>query len=259
MTVVFWCLVTEVLLFCVGPAFAKPKSKSTAKPWNTQWVWVQQPWTGDNRLFQQARTKIDTLTASGKKPASFLPQYQEAVKQNPSSPLRLFSWAYVVYKIATAPDLEWNAGNNMLARPLQALADAPSPHTAEYDRLRFLMISNSPFDNDKIKPLAHRLLRYNPNDVKVKSRLAEILAVSENAEEQQQSLVLSKEVAQDDPTSLISYAIPAGVYMSRWLRHHNKDDAAKAKAYYQQWLAHAPASNGFRSTVETCIRTLDGG
>lgn len=261
-----WCLTRAMLLmavgllfFCTGSVAAPPATLANAKKlWFNQWAWTTQPWTGNSRPFQQARAKIDTLIASGKNPTALLPQYEANVRQNPNLPLPLFSWAYVSYQIAKLPQTTLSSGDSMLSKPLQAFADAKSPHAYEYDRLRFLMISYSPFFNGEIKPVALRLLQQDPNDTKVKLQLAYILCQSGSLADQQQALILAQEVAKVDKTSLALYSIPAGIYMSRWLRHHNKSDAAKAKSAYQQWLQHAPANDSFRESAKTHIRTLDG-
>lgn len=253
-----FAVATVALAVFSSQAFVSAKSTPavTGRAEHDEQAWTMEAWTGDSKPYEKIRKEIDHSVASGEKILSLVAKYETSAKQRPEDPQAQFAWAYAVYQVAAARQTPYGVGYGMLVEPRKALADAKSPHAYEYDRLRFLINAFGPEYKSQLKLLGRRLLKKKPDDAKIKRLLAYILVGSSNPAEQQQALTYAQELARVDPTTLAVYSVPAALYMCRWLRRRDHEDAVKARMYYQQWLQHAPPDDAFRQTVAVHLRTL---
>ena len=239
------------------PPVVKGAKQPNAKyGWLTQWAWTSEQWKGDDQPFIQIRAAVDRMFDRKKDIDVALQDYRRLAQQKPSDSQAQFRYGYLAYKIADTSD--YNEGEKVLDSVRAGLADAPSPRTYNYSRLRFLTEAYMvPFP--KLKGLGKRLLQQNPDDSDVKYYQATILGQSPNADEKRRAIAYARDLISGTSKHLSAYSLLGSIYYISWRRSHSKADADNGIAAYQQYLDLASPDHKFRSQASYFIHIMEKG
>lgn len=214
--------------------------------------WTTEPWTGDDRPYQAIRAEIDSLAAGNKLTDTLIEQYRREAPPKCTDPQALFRLAYACYRMQKA--------HPQIYSPYSIRGDAfyfaPSPHTYNYDRLRFLASAVSP-GGPNLVALGRRLLQHNPNDRDVRYWLVGCYRPGLSAEEEKEALVQAQDYLHRYPGTPAAYADLASVYFSAWIARRNPADGQKAIAAYQEYLRLGPPSPEWRAQVQKIIHVIE--
>ena len=205
------------------------------------YTWTQEAWTGTDAPFLKIQSSVDNSLskATTEEVARFIPTYQAAAERNPKDAQKQFKWAYAAYKAALdgyrvrsirgdAQDLSF------------ALDKAKSPQSYVYTRLRFLLAVRWKNEAFKLRPLAERLLKRNPNDPKVLYAARNTLQTGISKIERNQALIYTKRLAKLQPQAANSYAALGSVYVDMCLYGDDKSACDASIAAYRKFYSMNP-------------------
>lgn len=225
----------------------------------TYYGWINAPWTEDDQPYQRIRDSVDRALADGHKPPDLLKQYQAALAKAPSDYQAQFGYYYAAYKAATAPGAnDPNIGLQILGHLSTALIKSPYPHTYNYARLAFLCGQYNWID-PKMKSLALRLVRRDPNDYDVKFYAVSTLAANPAPADRALAVAYAQDLTQRYPKKPSVYGLLASLHYQAWLRTKDRNEAAHAIAGYRQYLQLAPPDFKFRKQAGEYIMQLQRG
>ncbi len=218
------------------------------------WAWAAQPWTGDDKPYQQIRKNIYNEIASGQNAEELLARYKAQAEAKPADPQAQFAWAYAALRLSAFPGRQ-DTKVDLTGLP-DALAGAPYPRTYDYARIRFLaQASLRPMG--QLEELGKRLAQRDPADVPVKFRLIQVLRQIPSPPENAQAVRLAEEFVKSDPQQLIYRATLANVYEDAFVDFGSKKSSGdKAIAAYQEYLRLASPDDPNREGVERTIKGL---
>ena len=228
------------------------KQLSRQYAWLHDRAWISEQWTGEEKPFRIIRATIDATLTSGIKPEALISKYKIASERSPSDPKALFRWGYTAYQAATQPGKTNSEGLGQLTQVRQDFPFAHSPHTYEYDRLRFLVQSFG-FGSSDIARVGARLLKLHPNDDDVEYSYVKCLTDDPTRACRLQALANTRLLVRKNPNVPSVYALLATVYSALWASNNDKQYAAKAVEAYQEYLRKAPADFAYRKQAESNI------
>jgi hypothetical protein len=134
-------------------------------------AWTTEKWTGDDKPYSAARLRTEREVAASHDPLAVVARYKALAHDNPHNALAVFCWASAAYAAVpfAASDNEYE---KCVLGVLDALAGAPSPHTYEYARMRYLIQLCGYWDMTDLTSLGHRLLKTNIDDPDVLEQVA---------------------------------------------------------------------------------------
>ena len=224
-------------------------------------AWANEPWTGDDALYQHIERGVDAALASSQSVGDLLEQSSVPARQDSADPQAQFRWSYLARQVVLAQpqSYEPSEANEAIA---VVLARAASPKTYSYARLRFLVTRQAP----DLTALGERLLQRDPNDAPVKYRLSEDYSASFSEKSQQThevdpklkqcALSLVEQLIAASPSNPDYHCALAAVYSSSFADRENPEDAAKAIAAYQDYLKRASPDDYFRQQCRSIIASL---
>ena len=241
-------------LFCLLLAVPSDGQKAGMKketPYymRPQFAWTQDAWTADEKPFQSARVALVMAQQQHKDMLALAKQYGLAAKKKPSDALTAFKWGYAVW-------LAYNYGINTAANAelfdaCNALERTPSPHSYQYDRLRYLIDACN--SRRGVKELGERLLKRNPNDFYVIYYQIDLLTPGLVAADKKEAFDLCNKIIHDYPKDANGYERMASVYQRLWWVSANKSDAQMTIDYYRKGETLLPANNPNRAKYNELI------
>lgn len=229
----------------------------------TNYGFINEPWTGDNRPYHAMRVRIDRLLAMGQNPDALLLPAKTAAQKSPHDPKAQFLWAYIAYQ-AKSTDLERALLISDRTRQKLAtlaafkkvdfvrasLAKALPPRAYDYSRIRFLVGATTDQIGEEIKPLGVRLLRRDPKDYAVESILISLLQPGLVPGDMSFGLALIKDSMRRYPARLEPHEQLCTLYDNYWSNNgFHRADAEKAITMYQAYLALLPANHPLRQNI----------
>ena len=241
------------------PVFGQKASLKQSAPFRlpAQFAWTTEAWTADEKPYQAERIAIAIAQRQGKNMLALAKQYGAAAKAKPKSDaLAVFRWGYAAWLA-----YDYGNGNNTPAAyelfdANKALETTPSPHSYQYDRLRFLIeaCANS---QRGVKGLGERLLKRNLNDFDVVFYQIGMTYGSLSEADNQRALELSKMLIQKYPNNSTGYERAGTTYQGLWWGHHKKPDAQTAIDYFRKGKALLPANDPNQAKYDYQIHSLE--
>ncbi len=253
------------------------KKTTSGNPLNTQdaslptnYSFVSEPWTGDNKPYHVIRVRVDRAISKGQNPDALLLPAKIAAQKKPSDPKAQFLWGYIAYQAQTtdlkrAQLISDRTGQqtatlialNKLDFVREALAKATSPHANDYSRLRFLVGANTDQAGEEIKPLGVRLLHHDPTDYTVEGILISLLQPGVVPGDMALGLALIKDSMHRYPARLEPHEQLCTLYNNYWSGNgFRRADAERAIAEYKAYLAILPANYPFRQNIIQDIKQI---
>lgn len=256
----------KILSFAVGVAVIAGVTASLtrhapaqlgAPPYRpSSWTWTKESWTGDERPYRTIRDNIDKSIRSGQEnPDALLARHKASAQKQPSDPQALFRWGYAAYW-ASSKSHGYNEKREKFDGVLEAFAKAPSPHSYEYARLRFL-VEAATHPVFPLIPVGERLLERDPQDLSVKYQLRKLLSWSPSLENKRRALQYSLEMVRSHPKHPTYHAALGMVYLELWYTTRDPIHADKAINAYKQYLRLAPPRDEFLEAAKRLIDTVE--
>lgn len=233
------------------------------KNWLHHWEWTREQWTGNDEPYRRVRQEIDSAIKKGENPDAVLLRYQEQALKRLSNTKAVFGWGYAAYRAnALAHD-----GKSRIGYSLDALAQPPSPHSYEYDRLRFWMESQDAAWY-QLNGLGQRLLKREPNSYTI--RYYVILNLTDSRDyvdrplsrviaDMQKAIPLAQTLVAAHPKEPSAYSLLAQASYSLWRLTNNQSDGDRATSAWQQYLKMVPANDPGRSFILFSLEVIRGG
>ena len=220
-------------------------------------TWAHEPWIGNDAPYAAARAKIESAVATGESPAVLVAQYAEQAKNEPNNPLAQFFWAYAVrmeYKLA----LDSKAMSDLRFAAELAIAEAPQPHTYNYNRLHYLLWiqGGGGAPSHFLKDLSYRLLAKDPKDFPVLMGLASIYTQNRDKQAQQKGYALIQQMIKQYPSKPEVYDMLAGWYYTQYMFYHNPKNYHLAIANYQKAMGMYPPQSTRRAGLPSVMEFL---
>jgi len=238
-----------------GQCDAKHYHKVTMGQAYSDLYWIQEAWTGDDKPFEKARSTITSQLVTCLDPRVLIEKLKTEALQKPTNALAQFRWGFAAYTYASNQTVKEAVGDNILPQILVALASAQSPHTYNYDRLRFMILSRG-IPPHQLKSMGERLLNKNSQDAQVKYGLASFLKYSNAVRDRQMALAYAQQLANQYPKEAKYYGLLAGIAYTTWFRSKSQTDANKAIAAYRHYLDIAAPDEVFRDNAQFYIRYI---
>jgi tetratricopeptide (TPR) repeat protein len=217
----------------------------------SQFSWTMTSWTGDDKPYQKIRTDLEALANGGQLTKSVSQSYQEEATHNPHDAQAVFRATYSFY-LGRQLHPPINATKVMSDLIFEA---APSPHTYNYARTRFLNDATY-IPKSEYVSLAQRLLKHTPNDYDVEYYLIRCFKPWKSHAEKQEALHYTHDLIKKNPNKPSAYSTLGYVYFSTWMAKHNRSDAKQAITAFQKYLAIAPSNYNFRTVAQNTIEYI---
>ena len=201
--------------------------------------WMATPWTGNDKPFLLARTKIDQLSEQNKLTQTVLTQCKQAAQKNPKDPVAQFQWGYAYYKARNDglfPSVIAEDQANLLDIAW-SLVQAPSPRSYEYTRLQFLIYAQDTVAF--LSPAGGRLLRHSPEDYEVECYFYPSLMSSSVPGSRQKALAGALNLVKRYPKRGGPYSTLGDIYAANWLKGDVKSGPLAVEAF-QKYLSMPP-------------------
>ena len=223
-----------VFVLCL-PILAEPANNLGRQDNSSRWQWMEENWNDDEAAYQKLRAAIEKNKQEGKLTSEVIERYRLLHEKKQTNPIALYQWGYASFEATQTNPSIFQA---QLVSP-KAFEEAPSPHTYEYDRLRFLVWAHySP--HARFQTIGERLLRHTPNDNDLKYYLIQCYEPEHSEQEKQKAVTLAQSLIDSAPHRPGAYSALAGIYFRLWMVNHQAEDANKAVSAYQDYLRIAP-------------------
>lgn len=236
-----------VLTLC-ALALAEPVNNLGPQGGASRWQWMDEKWNGDEANYQKLHVAIERNKKAGKLTSDIIEKYRLLHEKKPTDPIDLYQWVYASFEATQSNPPVFQA---QLVSP-GAFEEAPSPHTYEYDRLRFLVAVHSSA-HAHFQTVGERLLRHTPDDNDVKYYLIQCYRPEHSEQEKQKAISLAQELIRSAPHRPGSYSALGGIYFRSWMMNRQTEDANKAISAYQEYLHIAPQKYAWRRQAENII------
>ena len=213
-------------------------------------TWAFENWTGDDTPYAAARAEIEQAMAAGKSPLTLGLQYGPQAKKEPNNPLAQFRWAYAVWTAGRSQSTVRPAPSLRFAAEL-ALAEAPQPHTYNYDRLHYMIWIQGGGGGPSyyLRDLSVRLLKKDPNDFLVYLGQALIYTQHHYKEPNPQGYVLIQALLKKYPNRPEAYDALGCWYYSQYMFYHDPKNYPLAITYYKKAADMYPVKSARRADL----------
>ena len=250
-----FALLAFLLFAFVTPVLGQKAGMKKETPYymRPQFAWTQDAWTADEKPFQSARVALVMAQQQHKDMLALAKQYGAAAKKRPNDALAVFKWgcaAWLAYNYGLN-----TAANAALFEAYNALERTPSPHSYQYDRLRYLIDACN--SRRGVKELGERLLKRNPNDFYVIYYQIGITYGSLSDTDNQRALELSKLLIQKYPKNPTGYERAGTTYEGLWWCNKKKSDAQTAIDYFRKGKTFLPSNDPNQAKYDEEIDLID--
>lgn len=217
----------------------------------TNHAWVYQKWTGNDAPYAAARSQVEHDFAVSVEPQDLLARYKTAAQRQPNNALAQFTWAYGVRLADRSPAFHIQDRGEFLDAANVALSEASSPHTYNYDRLRFLLWiqEGAGAASHHLEGIAYRLLQKAPNDYPVLVGLSLIYTQNRDRVAQKKGYALIQKMMKMYPNRPDAYDLLGCWYYTQYMFYGNIPDYHQAMAYYQKALGMYPVGSVRRAQL----------
>jgi hypothetical protein len=211
-------------------------------------TWAQEQWTGGDTPYAAARSRIESVVAAGQAPEALAAQYAVQAKNEPNNAVAQFSWAYAV-RLADKDSPASKAASDRIFATCVEIAETPSPHSYNYDRLRYLLWLQwgNGAASHFLKDMAYRLLAKDPKDFPVLIGLASIYTQNKDKAAQQKGYALIQKMIHDYPSKPEAYDMLGGWYYTQYMFYHNPKNYHLAMSNHQKSLGMYPPASPRRA------------
>ena len=231
-----------------SPALAEPANNLRQQGNSSRWQWIEEKWNGDEAAYQKLRTTIEKNKKDDKLTSDVIEKYKLLHEKKRTDPIALYQWGYASFEATQSNPPIFQA---QLVSPT-AFEEAPSPHTYQYDRLRFLVwVHYSP--HARFQTIGERLLRHTSDDNDVRYYLIQCYEPEHSEQEKQKAISVAQDLIHSAPHRPGSYSALAGIYFRLWMVNHQTEDGNKAVTTYQEYLRIAPKNYAWRRQAENII------
>lgn len=253
--IVLFCLVS-IQIFYQGTSIGSPVSA----PIDRSLTWTMERWTASDTPYLKVRQEVDAAISNGTNPDTVLQKAKANARQSPTNALSVFRWAYAAERagaaqVRSAEKIQrWNG-------VYEAMAIPQSPHSYEYDRLRYLMTVRRSVGGGTSLAIYHlgkRLVQHSPNDWQIKERVASILSAIGNKNDRQIALKYAREVCHAQPQVCFNWATLGQAYFyARSTKANDKEYLKQSIAAYKKYLQVAPPEDDWRPTAKKNIHEYE--
>lgn len=201
--------------------------------------WATQPWTGDDKPYKKIEHEIDTAISQRKLTTADITAYETQADKNPQDPQAQFRWTYACYRAAQA-DPPIPVGRYPF---IYALGRAPFPHSSEYARIGFLVLTQAGAEPHFLG-LGERLLARNPNDYVLEYQLQGCVDPTLSPAKEKQAFQYAHDLLRMKSNDPRSYVALGSVYYYLWSDTHDRVTGQKAIAAYRRALKLGPPQKG---------------
>ncbi len=240
-----------VLTFC-DLALAQPMNTSGLQNRDAHWQWMDEKWNGDEATYQKIRTDTERNKKSGKLTSDIIEHYRLLHKKKPTDPIALYQWGYASFEATQSNPPIFQA---QLISP-DAFEEALSPHTYDYDRLRFLVAVHTSA-HARFQSVGERLLHHTPDDDDLKYYLIQCYQPKHSEQQKQEAISLAQELIHSTPHRPGAYSALGGIYFRSWMVNHQREDGNEAVTAYREYLRIAPENYTWRRQAENIIRYIE--
>ena len=210
-------------------------------------AWTNRPWLGRAAPYAAARADSEGRFARARFDAedAFARLGGVALK-NPADALAQFRWAtlgFLIARRAGERGIDYWAGpgkHRLRAQLRWALALAPDPANAEYDRMRFLYEAASS-KADVFRELGKRLVLRWPNDEALRRNQAQNLSHSKVEKDVDKAIVIANGLLGQYPSRLRYIGLKGYIHQAAWLALHRRTDGLACVFWYEKYLRLAPS------------------
>jgi len=246
----------------------KKSAQQDTKYWASQKIifqalnnysWASKPWTGNDAPYAAARTEIEQAFAHGTKPETLVSQYESIAKHQPNNPVVQFSWGYAVRLADKSPGYARATDQNYLLSVNTAIAEVPSPHTYNYDRLRYLlwMQEFGGMASHYLKNLSVRLLKKDPQDFPIRMGQALIYSQNENEADRRHGYILIQGLIKQYPNKPELYDALACWYDTEYIFKHDNKEYESTLAYYRKAMSMYPKESLRKAQIPAVIELVN--
>lgn len=237
----------------VSTATPSAMAVSSATPMHT--LWAAEKWTDNDKPFIVAKQGIEKKLKANYDPLKLAAKYEAQVEQKPNDPIPVFGWGLSLFYASKVKPRTWEPSIRL--KMLRALDSTPSPHSMQYDRMRFLVQSHF-LGEFFLKKMGLRLLQQNPQDDEVKASMRPILNVIGDPTDAHLALTYAKQLIAKYPYYPKWYAMLGSVYYDMAINPTTRTRTTfkHAISAYQKYLALAKPNDPFRERAKYLIDVL---
>ncbi len=222
-------------------------------------TWLNEKWTGNDAPYASLRNQINSAIATGTSPNELVAQYAPQAKRVPNNTLAQFAWAYTVWLQVKAIAFPQQQRLDLLRTVSVALALAPSPHTYNYDRMRYLiwLQFGGGAASHYLESMAYRLLAKAPQDFPVQLGLAAIYTQNEDRGQQKKGYAYIQQLIQGNPDKPEVYDMLGAWYYTQYLFYHAPENYRQAISYYQKAYTMYPVASARHAQLPHLIEMAE--
>ena len=206
------------------------------------------------------RLQVEQAFADDAQPQPLVSGYEAKAKKEPNNALAQFTWAYSVRLAEKSLAFHTANTQDYLDSANVALAEAPSPHTYNYDRLRYLLWieEGGGAASHHLEGMAYRLLQKEPNDYPVLLGLSLIYTQNRDRVAEKKGYILIQKMIKTYPDKPDVYDLLGCWYYRRaqYMFYGNVPDYHQAIAYYQKALIMYPTDSVRRAQLPSVMAYL---
>lgn len=221
-------------------------------------AWVYTEWTRNDGPYAATRAQIERAFSTGTQPQVTVSQYEAAAKREPNNAFAQFAWAYAVRLATKSPSFHISNVQDLVFSANVALAEAPSPHTYDYDRLRYLLWIQFGGGGAShfLKGMAVRLLQKDPHDFPV--LLDQTLIYTQNRDKaaRHRGYALIQRLIHQYPGKPDVYDALGCWYYTEYMFEHDPKNYRLAISTYQKALAMYPTDSVRRGQLPAVMAEL---
>lgn len=233
---------------------ALPQVASAApSKWDHILDWQRDTWDAHNDApFRAIEGQIREELAHAPDPDNVILKYRALASKTPNDPVAQFRWGFSSFAASTrATDIYLLM--NRMDGAYEAMALAKPPHSYEYTRVVFLV---SPVGKPG-RPAGLRLLARNPSDDDVKTLLLlDSCSYLPNDALMKELLTWAAQLVKNHPQYPYYRVLTGRIYSTMWWVTKKVKYAKLALAGYQDYLAHAPVTDGYQEQAHIVVKDL---
>lgn len=217
-------------------------------------AWVSEKWSSSDKAFVLAKKQIQQKVQSSKDKIALAATYRELFKKSPKSSVLLFKWGMSTFYASKTKPSTWSPEEIYFL--LTSLDTVPSPHSLQYDRMRFLLQSHFRGEGF-LKTMGLRLLKVNPQDDDVRALMILVLNVVGNPADGQLAINFAKQLIARHPTDPRWYAMLGSAYDLVSVRTNSLEDCQKSISAFKSCLKLAKKSDFVYSHAQYMIDVIE--
>ncbi|MGI4787558.1 MAG: hypothetical protein ACRYFS_01765 [Janthinobacterium lividum] len=219
----------------------------------SQNTWLTEAWTAKERPFVLARRSLEATIQSQHNALQLATALEASATKHPKYAVLLFRWGLATYYASQSRNIVWKPP--MIDRLLAALDEFPSPHSAEFMRMRFLIEAHYNVTPD-LKLMGLRLLTRDPSDDAVRASMYPLLNVIGSPADGRLALTFARELIAKHPTTPKWHAMLGAAYYNIAIHDNTIANCSASVRAYQKYLEMASPNDPFREQAKLLIKEM---